>query len=181
MKPPAALDKATVVLPDFADIVVRQGPAVVNISVSGSVKTGFPGFSQMDPNDPFYDFFRHFQAPAPQGSVPTHGLGSGFIVSSDGVLLTNAHVVADADEVIVKLTDKREFRAKVTGGKVSDVAVLKIDDKNLPTIKIGGPGRSRIGEWVIAIGSPFGFENSVTAGTNPAGRVMKHWVWQFAP
>ncbi len=155
-------------LPDFAEIASNQGPAVVNISVSGSVKTGFsgfPGFPQTDPNDPFYEFFRHFQAPAPQGSVPTHGLGSGFIVSSDGIVLTNAHVVSDADEVIVKLTDKREFKAKVTGiDKVSDVAVLKIEAKNLPTVKIGDPNRARVGEWVIAIGSPFGFENTVTAG-----------------
>lgn len=157
--------KATVALPDFADIVSREGPAVVNISVSGSVKAGFPGFPQMDPNDPFYEFFRHFQMPAPQGSVPTHGLGSGFIVSSDGVILTNAHVVADADEVTVKLTDKREFKAKVKGiDKVSDVAVLKIDAHNLPTVNIGNADQSRVGEWVIAIGSPFGFENSVTAG-----------------
>lgn len=155
-------------LPDFAEIASQQGPAVVNISVAGTVKTGFPGFPgfpQVDPNDPFYEFFRRFQAPVPQGSMPTHGLGSGFIVSSDGVILTNAHVVADANEVTVKLTDKREFKAKVTAlDKPSDVAVLKIDAKNLPTVKIGDPQHARVGEWVIAIGSPFGFENSVTAG-----------------
>jgi serine protease Do len=157
-----------VALPDFADIAAEQGAAVVNISVSGSVKNnlqGFPGFPQMDPNDPFYEFFRRFQMPAPQGAIPTHGLGSGFIVSADGVILTNAHVVANADEVIVKLTDKREFKARVLGAdKLSDVAVLKIDAKDLPTVKIGDPQRSRVGEWVIAIGSPFGFENTVTAG-----------------
>lgn len=156
------------VLPDFAEIAAEQGSAVVNISVSGSVKTGFSGFPgspRMDPNDPFYDFFRRFQIPMPQGKVPTHGLGSGFIVSPDGVVLTNAHVVAGADEVTVKLTDKREFRAKVIGqDKLSDVAVLKIDANNLPTVKIGNPEQSRVGEWVVAIGSPFGFENSVTAG-----------------
>ena len=155
-------------LPDFSEIVSHQGPAVVNISVSGSVKTGFSGFQglpQMDPNDPFYEFFRRFQSPGPQGKVPTHGLGSGFIVSPDGVILTNAHVVADADEVIVKLTDKREFKAKVKGiDKLSDVAVLKIDAKDLPTVRIGNPQDAKVGEWVIAIGSPFGFENSVTAG-----------------
>jgi serine protease Do len=157
-----------VTLPDFAEIASQQGPAVVNISVSGSVKTGFsgfPGFPQMDPNDPFYEFFRRFQMPAPQNSVPTHGLGSGFIVSSDGVVLTNAHVVSDADEVTVKLTDKREFKAKVIGiDKVSDIAVLRIEARNLPTVKIGDPQHARVGEWVIAIGSPFGFENTVTAG-----------------
>ena len=155
-------------LPDFSNIVSQQGPAVVNISVSGSVKTGFsgfPGFPGMDPNDPFYEFFRRFQPPAPQDSIPTHGLGSGFIVSPDGIILTNAHVVADADEVIVKLNDKREFKAKVRGiDKLSDVAVLKIEANNLPTVKIGDPERARVGEWVIAIGSPFGFENTVTAG-----------------
>jgi serine protease Do len=158
----------SVTLPDFASIVAQQGPAVVNISVSGTIKTGtfeFPGVPQMDPNDPFYEFFRRFQAPAPQGSTPTRGFGSGFIISPDGVILTNAHVVADADEVTVKLTDKREFKAKVMGlDKVSDVAVLKIKADNLPTVKIGDAQRSRVGEWVIAIGAPFGFENSVTAG-----------------
>jgi len=158
----------TVVLPNFTDLVAQQGPAVVNISVSGSTKAtmqGFPGFPQMNPNDPFYKFFKRFQPRTPQGSVPTHGLGSGFIVSSNGVILTNAHVVAGADEVIVKLTDKREFKAKVKGvDKISDVAVLKIDATNLPTVKIGDPNKARVGEWVVAIGSPFGFENSVTAG-----------------
>jgi serine protease Do len=162
------LHKTSVVLPDFESIAAQEGPAVVNISVSGTVKTGFSGFQglpQMDPNDPFYQFFRHFQVPAPQNSVPTHGLGSGFIVSPDGVILTNAHVVENADEVVVKLTDKREFKAKVIGiDKPSDVAVLKIDAKGLPTVKIGDPKNVRVGQWVVAIGSPFGFDNSVTAG-----------------
>ena len=165
---PAASEHKPFALPDFSEIAAQQGPAVVNISVSGTVKTGLSGFHgspQTDPNDPFYDFFRRFQIPAPQGNVPSHGLGSGFIVSPDGVILTNAHVVADADEVMVKLTDKREFKAKVVGlDKLSDVAVLKIDAKNLPTVKIGDSRQSRVGEWVVAIGSPFGFENSVTAG-----------------
>jgi len=160
--------KPSLVLPDFESIAAQQGPAVVNISVSGTEKTGFSGFQglpQMDPNDPFYQFFHHFQVPAPQNSVPTHGLGSGFIVSPDGVILTNAHVVADADEVVVKLTDKREFKAKVIGiDKPSDVAVLKIDAKGLPTVRIGDPQNVRVGQWVVAIGSPFGFDNSVTAG-----------------
>lgn len=163
-----ATQKASVVLPDFSEIAAQQGTAVVNISVSGSVKSsiqGFPGFSEADPDDPFYEFFRRFQVPGQQGSQPTHGLGSGFIISADGVILTNAHVVANADEVIVKLTDKREFKAKVIGAdKPSDVAVLKIDAKDLPFVKIGDPKKSKVGEWVIAIGSPFGFENSVTAG-----------------
>ena len=162
------LQKPVVALPDFEKIAAQQGPAVVNISVSGTVKTGLsglPGFPQVDPNDPFYEFFRRFQMPAPQNNVPTHGLGSGFIVSPDGVILTNAHVVANADEVIVKLTDKREFKAKVIGiDKPSDVAVLKIKASDLPYVKIGDPQQVRVGEWVVAIGSPFGFENSVTAG-----------------
>jgi serine protease Do len=159
------LQKPSVMLPDFETIAAQQGPSVVNISVSGTVKTRFSGLPQMDPNDPFYEFFRRFQPPAPQGNMPTHGLGSGFIVSPDGVILTNAHVVAGADEVIVKLTDKREFKAKVIGlDKPSDVAVLKIDASDLPAVRIGDPQQVRVGEWVVAIGSPFGFENSVTAG-----------------
>ncbi len=161
--------KPTITLPDFAEIAAQQGAAVVNISVSGSAPSGmqgFPGFPQVDPSDPFYEFFRRFQMPGqPQGKTPTHGMGSGFIVSSDGVIITNAHVIADAEEVIVKLTDKREFKAKVKGqDKFSDVAVLKIDAKDLPVVKIGNPQTARVGEWVIAIGSPFGFENTVTAG-----------------
>jgi serine protease Do len=156
------------VLADFSEIAAQQGPAVVNVSVSGTVKTafsGFPGIPQLDPNDPFQEFFKRFQGPLQNGKVPTQGFGSGFIVKSDGVVLTNAHVVTDADEVTVKLTDKREFKAKVIGvDKLSDVAVLKINAKDLPTVRIGDPKNSRVGEWVVAIGSPFGFENSVTAG-----------------
>jgi serine protease Do len=148
-------------LPDFATIAAQGGPAVVNISVSGTVKTA--AMPQMDPNNPLFDFFRRFAPPA--GEMIKRGQGSGFIVSSDGVVLTNAHVVADASEVNVKLTDKREFRAKVVGlDKPTDIAVLKIDTRDLPTVRIGDPQRTRVGEWVLAIGSPFGFENSVTAG-----------------
>jgi serine protease Do len=153
---------------NFATIAEEQGPAVVNISVAGMVKTAGPaGMPQMDPNDPFFEFFRRFQPPGGGGGgeAPTRGTGSGFIVKSDGVVLTNAHVVADANEVTVKLQDKREFKAKVIGlDKVSDVAVLKIDAKDLPTVKIGDPQVARVGDWVVAIGSPFGFENTVTAG-----------------
>jgi serine protease Do len=153
---------------DFADLAAQQGPAVVNISVSGKVKTRFSGMSRglpdRDPNDPFAELFRRFQAPQPN-ETPTHALGSGFVVDSNGLVLTNAHVVANADEVTVRLTDSREFKAKVVGSdKLSDVAVLKIDAKNLPTVRIGDPQRARVGEWVVAIGSPFGLENTVTAG-----------------
>jgi serine protease Do len=156
---------APVGLPDFSSIVTSQGPAVVNISVSGTVKTGFPGFPGIDPEHPFYDLFKHFQPRVPEGESLSQALGSGFIVNPDGVILTNAHVVADADEVTVKLTDKREFKAKVVGlDKLSDVAVLKIEAKDLPSVKIGNPQITRVGDWVVAIGSPFGFENTVTAG-----------------
>lgn len=162
---------AGIALPDFADLVARHGPAVVNISVSGSIKTAFsrrqgmPDMPRLDPDDPFSEFFKRFQIPMPRGGVPARGQGSGFIISPDGVILTNAHVVAGADEVTVKLTDRREFKAKVLGtDKPSDVAVLKIDAKDLPVVAIGSPARSRVGDWVVAIGAPFGFENSVTAG-----------------
>lgn len=159
----AALPAAA--LPDFSGIVDGQGKAVVNISVSGTSKASNFELPDFGPQSPFKDFLRQFPIPAPNGSVPTHGQGSGFIVDSDGIVLTNAHVVADADEVIVRLTDKREFKAKVVGAdKQTDVAILKINARNLPKVAIGDPQKVRVGEWVVAIGSPFGFENSVTAG-----------------
>ena len=160
---------------DFSSIVKTYGPAVVNITVtgmrggadseSGAARRGGP---QIDPDDPFFEFFKRFGPGFPQ--VPkspqlSRGLGSGFIVSSDGVIITNAHVVDGAQEVDVKLTDKREFRARVVGvDKRSDVAVIKIEAKNLPVVRIGNPADSQVGEWVLAIGSPFGFENTATAG-----------------
>lgn len=167
----AAPDSATTpatsaALPDMAGIVARNGAAVVNIGVSGTrkVSAGVPDL-ELDPRDPFYEFFRRFGGPRSQGEAPTHGLGSGFIVSPDGIILTNAHVVDGADEVVVKLTDKREFKAKVLGmDKASDVAVLRIDAKDLPVVTNGKAGDVRVGEWVLAIGSPYGFENSATAG-----------------
>ncbi len=158
-------------LPDFSGLVERFGPAVVNVAVVGRRQTvSGPG---INPDDPFYEFFRRFGAPGGRGqnphgnggAPPARGEGSGFIVSADGYILTNAHVVDEAAEVTVKLTDRREFTAKVVGlDKRSDVAVLKIDAKDLPTVRIGDPAKLRAGEWVIAIGSPFGFDNSVTAG-----------------
>ncbi|WP_431258011.1 DegQ family serine endoprotease [Roseateles chitinivorans] len=161
-------------MPDFAQIAAAQGPAVVNISVSGTVKTRAARAPQIDPDDPFYEFFRRFGVPGMPGgpngggeggSREIRGQGSGFIVSADGVILTNAHVVQDAQEVVVKLTDRREYRAKVLGSdKSTDVAVLKIEAKNLPTVRLGATKDLRVGEWVLAIGSPFGFENSVSAG-----------------
>ncbi|MEP7084443.1 MAG: DegQ family serine endoprotease, partial [Betaproteobacteria bacterium] len=121
--------------------------------------------SKADPDDPFSQFFRQFGMPMPRNEMPTRGLGSGFIVSADGVILTNAHVVADASVVTVKLTDKREYKAKVVGfDRASDVAVLKIEAKDLPTVRFPAADEVKVGEWVLAIGSPYGFENTVTAG-----------------
>jgi serine protease Do len=163
----AAAPLPTQTLPDFAALVDRYGPAVVNISVTHNVKTGFNGqqFPGMSKNDPFYEFFKQFQGAEPPSDVPVRGLGSGFIIRPDGTILTNAHVVADAQEVTVKLTDRREFKAKVIGSDPqSDVAVLKIDAGNLPTVKLGDSSAVRVGEWVVAIGSPYGFENTVTSG-----------------
>jgi serine protease Do len=155
-------------LPDFSALVDRYGGAVVNISVKGTVKTSaqqpsMPGFG---PGDPLEPFFRG--APGgPHGGrpAPMRGEGSGFIIGSDGVILTNAHVVANADKVTVKLKDRREFEAKVIGSdEASDVAVIKIDAQDLPTVRLGDPRSLKVGQWVVAIGAPFGFDNSVTAG-----------------
>jgi serine protease Do len=157
---------AVAALPDFAQLVERNGPAVVNIRVEQNVKASaaLPDFG-ITPDNPMYEFFRHFEMPGPQTPMPTRGLGSGFIVSQDGLILTNAHVVANAAEVTVKLSDRREFKAKVIGtDPQTDVAALKIDATNLPTVTLGSAQNVRVGEWVVAIGSPFGFENTVTSG-----------------
>ncbi|HYL88567.1 MAG TPA: DegQ family serine endoprotease [Burkholderiales bacterium] len=152
--------QAASALPDFSALVDRYGPAVVNISVVQKVKTSTSG----PEGDPL-GLLRRFGAPMPGRAAPMHGQGSGFIVSPDGVVLTNAHVVDGAAQVTVKLTDRREFSAKVIGkDPQTDVAVLKIDAKNLPVVKLGDARTLRPGAWVVAIGSPFGFENSVTAG-----------------
>lgn len=169
-QPAVALAPAPVAaLPDMAGIVSRNGPAVVNISVAGTRKAGrdMPDFSGIDPEGPLGDLFRHFGVPRQQGEggAPVRGLGSGFIVSADGVILTNTHVIDGADEVTVKLSDRREFKARVLGmDKASDVAVLKIDAKDLPVVRIGRAANTRVGEWVLAIGSPFGLDNSASAG-----------------
>ncbi|HQW21115.1 MAG TPA: DegQ family serine endoprotease [Rhodocyclaceae bacterium] len=168
-------------LPDFTDLVEKQGAAVVNISTTqivrgnrlGSFNWQFP----FDENDPSFEMFRRFM-PRQQPSVPQEhenkSLGSGFIISADGNILTNAHVVDGADEVLVKLTDKREFKAKVLGtDKRTDIALIKIEASGLPVARLGDPEKLRVGEWVVAIGSPFGFENSVTAGIVSAkGRAL---------
>jgi serine protease Do len=152
-------------LPDFSGLVAENGAAVVNISVvEKAQKAGTPGDSG-EGDDPLSQFFHRYQMPAPEHAPPSHGIGSGFIISSDGYVLTNAHVVADASEVTVKLTDRREFVAKVIGvDKRSDVALIKIAASGLPTVRFGDSSRLRPGQWVVAIGSPFGFANSVTAG-----------------
>ena len=153
-------------LPDFTDLVAAVGPAVVNVTVvekrqRNPLSGGFGGGD----NDPFGDFFRQFQGQQPRDLPPEEGVGSGFIVSADGYILTNAHVVENATRVTVRLTDRREFQAKVVGSDdKSDVALIKIDAKNLPTVRIGDPSKLRPGQWVVAIGSPFNFSNSVTAG-----------------
>lgn len=151
-------------LPDFAGLVEKNGPAVVNVSTTQTVKSGPQ--SPVPENDPFYDFFRRFGPPS-EGprDYESHSLGSGFIISEDGYILTNAHVVDAGDEVSVKLGDKREFKARVIGSdRRTDVAIIKIEGNGLPIVRLGDPARLRVGEWVLAIGSPFGFENSVTAG-----------------
>jgi serine protease Do len=155
-------------MPDFAALAEQHGPAVVNISVTRSTQAGTEAQTMLPrfgPDSPFYDFFRRFQIPMPHGEMPLHGVGSGFIVSPDGLILTNAHVVTDASEVTVKLIDKREFKAKILGtDPQTDIAVLKIDARDLPVAPLGDARNVRVGEWVVAIGSPYGFENTVTAG-----------------
>ncbi|HJV72893.1 MAG TPA: DegQ family serine endoprotease [Noviherbaspirillum sp.] len=168
-------------LPDFADLAEKAGPAVVNIRTTERVRPGQEGMPGSDEEE-MQEFFRRFfgipiprtqpdrtprnRKPIPQQEeeVP-RGVGSGFIISADGFVLTNAHVVEGSDEVYVTLTDKREYKAKIIGvDKRTDVAVVKIEGNNLPRLTIGDPNKLRVGEWVIAIGSPFGLDNTVTAG-----------------
>ena len=169
----------SVLLPNFADLVEKHGPAVVFVSTQARPSARLPGMSE---DDPWSEFFRRFMPPearppmprqgpqAPRGNErqaplrPT-GAGSGFIISADGFVLTNAHVVEGAEEVTVTLIDKRDYKAKVVGAdKRSDVAVLKIEASNLPRVTTGSSDKLRVGEWVLAVGSPFGLTNTVTAG-----------------
>jgi len=176
-------------LPDFSELVDKQGPAVVNVSTKA--RGGARGGPSPEDSEQFYEFFRRFMppdmipqprqnpqtpqnprraprtpnTPAPETPLRDLGQGSGFIISADGFVVTNAHVVANAEEVIVTMTDKREFKAKVIGTDArTDIAVLKIDGTGLPKVTIGNSDKVKVGEWVLAIGSPFGFENTVTAG-----------------
>ena len=161
-------------LPDFTRVVEEQGNAVVNISTTQAVRRSaalpqVPGIE----DEEVLEFFRRFipRQPGPGQPAPSpapresRSLGSGFVISQDGYVLTNAHVVEGADEITVKFTDKREFKAKVIGAdKRSDIALIKIDATGLPAVRFGDPQKLKVGEWVVAIGSPFGFENTVTAG-----------------
>lgn len=166
-------------LPDFADLVERASPAVVNIRTTSKLPGNHPALPPgLEEDDNMAEFFRRFfpqpgqpQRPGPNPRAPRgerempRGQGSGFVIGSDGLVMTNAHVVDGADEIIVTLPDKREFKGKVVGAdRRTDVAIVKLDAKGLTPLKIGDPNRLRVGEWVIAIGSPFGLENSVTAG-----------------
>jgi serine protease Do len=169
-------------LPNFADLVEKHGPAVVNIRTEARAqRTQIPGLSE---DDPMFEFFRRFMPPdqrqAPRGRndrndkndkgdrrgpLRPFGLGSGFVISADGYIVTNAHVIENAEEIYVRFTDKREMKAKVIGAdKRSDVALVKVEAANLVFLKLGDSNATRVGEWVLAIGSPFGFANSVTAG-----------------
>ena len=169
-------------LPDFTELAEKQGPSVVNISVTQVVQGNGNPFAGFQDDEQFNELFRRFGLPvpgAPRGQVPqqefkSQSLGSGFIISSDGYVLTNAHVINAADEVIVKLSDKREFKAKIIGSdRRTDVALLKIDASGLPKVSIGDPNQLKVGEWVAAIGSPFGLENTMTAGIVSAkGRAL---------
>ncbi|PAT39770.1 serine peptidase [Vandammella animalimorsus] len=177
---PAIAAPAVVVggLPDFTQLVERVGPSVVNIRTTARVpmrglRGGLPGM-----DEDMMEFFRQFGLPVPgmppqrrgprgdsESRTVPNGVGSGFIISGDGYILTNHHVVEGSEDVIVTLTDQREFKAKVIGSdERTDVALIKIDAHNLPTVRIGNVEQLKVGEWVMAIGSPFGLENSVTAG-----------------
>jgi len=176
--PQAARAQTRVDLPDFTELVERVGPSVVNIRTleRAGRNSAANGGGGIDPN--MEEFFRRFGIPLPGGrgaprppgggaddEPQQRGVGSGFILSADGYVMTNAHVVDGADELLVTLTDKREFKAKVIGqDKRTDVAVVKIEASGLPAVKLGDVGKLKVGEWVMAIGSPFGLENSVTAG-----------------
>jgi serine protease Do len=169
-------------LPDFTELAEKQGPAVVNISITSVVHGGGMGFPGMPNDENLQELLRRFGIPGMPGAPGQDGgqdyksqsLGSGFIISSDGYILTNAHVVNEADEVLVKLFDKREFKAKIIGAdKRTDIALIKIEATGLPKVVVGDPNTLKVGEWVAAIGSPFGLENTMTAGIVSAkGRAL---------
>ncbi|HWS75255.1 MAG TPA: DegQ family serine endoprotease [Quisquiliibacterium sp.] len=165
-------------LPDFADLVEKASPAVVNIRTTARAASGQAGVipqlpEGMQDNEQLYEFFRRFFPPRQPGQPPREGrgeeiprgVGSGFIISSDGFVVTNRHVIDGADDIYVTLADKREFKGRLIGSdRRTDIALVRIDVTGLPTLAVGDSSRLRVGEWVIAIGSPFGLENTVTAG-----------------
>jgi serine protease Do len=170
---------STIALPSFAELVKQVGPAVVNISTTRTVRADGEGVPEVPEGDPFFDFFRRFTPTPDQPEFEARGMGSGFILSQDGYVLTNWHVVSDSDTVTVRLTNRREYKAKVIGADPhTDVALVKIDATGLPFVKIGDPNRLEVGEWVAAIGAPFGFENSVTSGIVSAkGRSLPQEIY----
>lgn len=175
-------------LPDFTALVEQNSAAVVNISTTPSKPSDYKGKDRdkdkksdksrpsprdfgIPENSPFYDFFRKFMDEDDDGEIPLPprrkglALGSGFIMSADGYIVTNHHVIDNAEKITVKLSDRRELEAKLIGSdERSDLALLKVDATNLPTVKLGSSQKLKVGEWVLAIGSPFGFDHSVTAG-----------------
>jgi len=157
--------------PDFTSLVRQLSPSVVNISTTKEVTRAspFPPGMEIPEGSPFSEFFKHFFEQMPNGGAPqtfkTRSLGSGFIISADGYIVSNHHVIEDADEIIVRLQDRRELVAKLVGSDPrSDIALLKVEARDLPAVKMGDPSRLDVGSWVLAIGSPFGFDHSVTAG-----------------
>ncbi|HVK93937.1 MAG TPA: DegQ family serine endoprotease, partial [Noviherbaspirillum sp.] len=162
--PSPAPSAPTVQLPSFTTLVKQYGPAVVNVSTTRTIRQNAEALP-FPPDDPFAEFFRRFMPPPGPQEFQARSLGSGFIISPDGYILTNAHVVTDTDEVTVKLTNKREYKAKLIGADTrTDVALIKIDATGLPVVQVGDASKMQVGDWVAAIGAPFGFENSVTAG-----------------
>ena len=167
-------------LPDFSELAERVGPSVVNIRTTERARAGRGSQGSPEMDEDMQEFFRRFFGvpipgqPNPRGGPPRQGqpdeqqprgVGSGFILTPDGYVMTNAHVVDGADEVYVTLIDKREIKAKIVGfDKRTDVAVVKIDATSLPAVKVGDVSKLKVGEWVMAIGSPFGLDNTVTAG-----------------
>lgn len=175
----APLAAAASSLPDFTQLVAQASPAVVNITATRQVPTGLPSRPQQEVPELFQRFFREYE----RRSTPRPSTGSGFLISTDGYVLTNHHVVEDAEEIVVALSDRREREAELIGADpVSDLALLKIDAIDLPVVSIGSSEALKVGEWVVAIGSPFGFELSVTAGIVSAkGRSLPDEMGNYVP
>ena len=175
----APLAAAASSLPDFTQLVAQASPAVVNITATRQVPTGLPSRPQQEVPELFQRFFREYE----RRSTPRPSTGSGFLISTDGYVLTNHHVVEDAEEIVVALSDRREREAELIGADpVADLALLKIDAVDLPVVSIGSSEALKVGEWVVAIGSPFGFELSVTAGIVSAkGRSLPDEMGNYVP